>query len=334
MRDEGINILETAIQRLNEQIKPDEMTVVKTGHNNDRFDAVVRIKDIEFICDIKINVTNANVNSVLRQFLNYKDVCDKPLLLVAKYIYPESMNMFAAQDINVLDSAGNCIIRHSDLLLNIKGRKNTQAKEVTNRVFQETGLKLIFYFLQYPESVNLPYRTIQEKTGISLGSIKKIVDELTASHFILVTDSGRFLKNRKKLLERWVVAYNQRLKPKLLLEQMTFINNDKRDKWMAMVLPEGMYWGGESGANLIDKYLYPGAFDIYSDVPAKTLLPTGYVIPKAGGEIKIYRKFWLDKPENHIVPTLLIYADLMGSGNSRNLEMAQKIYEHEFSDFE
>jgi hypothetical protein len=115
---------------------------------------------------------------------------------------------------------------------------------------------------------------------------------------------------------------------------MTFRNNEKRDKWLAMVLPEGMYWGGESGVNMIDTYLYPGTFDIYSEVPAKMLISTGFVVPKEEGEIKIYQKFWLDKPENAIVPTLLIYADLMGSGNSRCLEAAQKIYEHELSDFE
>ena len=29
------------------------------------------------------------------------------------------------------------------------------------------------------------------------------------------------------------------------------------------------------------------------------------------------------------VPAILIYADLMGSGNSRNIEAAQRILEHE-----
>jgi hypothetical protein len=333
MRLEENDILEKAVQSLSEQIKPDIIAVVDAG-NDIGTDAIVRIKSIDFICEIKGNITNANVNTVLRQLLEYKKNDDKPVLLVAKYIYPELMNDLAQQGINVLDSVGNCIIRHHNLLLSIKGQKNALAKEVINRAFQDTGLKLIFYFLLHPESINFPYRAIQEKNGISLDTIKKVIDELTTNHFILKTNQGRFLKNRKKLLERWVTAYNQTLKPKLLLEQMTFRNNEKRDKWLAMTLPEGMYWGGESGANLIDDYLYPGTFDIYSEVPAKTLLPTGFVTPKEDGEIKIYQKFWLDKPETNIVPPLLIYADLMGSGNSRCLEMAQKIHDHEFSDFE
>ena len=328
------NILEKAIQSLNEQIKPDKIIMVDTGVNDVHTGAIVQIKSVDFICEVKGNITNANINIVLRQLYGYKKNHDKPVLLVVKYIYPELMNELANHDINILDSAGNCIIRQNNLLLIVKGQKNVLIKETVDRAFRETGIKLIFHFLMHPASVNLSYRSIQEKTNISLGTIKNVIEELTANRFVLKTNQGRFLKNRKKLLERWVTAYNQTLKPKLLLEQMTFLNNEKRDKWLTMSLPEGMYWGGESGANLIDNYLYPGAFDIYSDVPAKTLLPTGFVIPKEKGEIKIHQKFWLEKPENGIVPLLLIYADLMGSGNSRCLEAAQKIYEYAFSNFE
>jgi hypothetical protein len=333
MRFEEKNILEKAVYNLNEQIKPGEMTL-DFGDNEGRIDGVVQIKGIDFICEVKGNITNANANIVLQQLIEQKKHHNKPLLLVVKYIYPELMNEFSNQCINILDCAGNCIIRQDNLFLIVKGQKNILAKEMTDRAFQETGIKLIFHFLIHPESVNLPYRNIREQTNISLGTIKNIIEELTTNHFILKTNQGRFLKNRKKLLERWVTAYNQTLKPKLLLWQMTFRNNEKRDKWSSMVLPEGMYWGGESGAYMIDSYLYPGTFDIYTEIPAKALLQTGFTVPKEGGEIKIYQKFWLDKPENGIVPALLIYADLMGSGNSRCLEMAQKIYEHELSDFE
>jgi hypothetical protein len=87
-----------------------------------------------------------------------------------------------------------------------------------------------------------------------------------------------------------------------------------------------MYWGGEPGANRINKYLYPGTFEIYSDISAKLLLKTDFAVPKEEDEIKIYRKFWLDNQENNIVPALLIYADLMGSGNSRCLEVESSYF--------
>jgi Uncharacterized protein conserved in bacteria len=327
--DDGI-LLEKAFQRLKENIVPNKITVIKTAQN----ETIARIESIDFICMVKSNITNANINSVVQQLLEFKKNFEQPVLLVVKFIYPELMNEFANYDISILDSAGNCIIRKGSLFLFVKGQKNVLIKGVTDRLQKESGIKLIFHFLMNHESVNLPYRKIQEKTNLSLGTIKNVMEELITNNFILKTDKGRFLKNKKKLLERWVMAYNQTLKPKLLLDQMTFRNNEKRDKWLTMELPEGMYWGGESGANLIDGYLYPGLFDIYSEVQAKTILTTGFVIPKKDGEIKIYQKFWLDKQENKIVSPLLIYADLMGSGNSRCLEMAQKIYDHELSNFE
>ncbi len=47
---------------------------------------------------------------------------------------------------------------------------------------------------------------------------------------------------------------------------MTFRSPEHRRKWKEMLLPEGMYWGGDCGANLVDGYLIPGEFEIYSDV--------------------------------------------------------------------
>lgn len=59
------------------------------------------------------------------------------------------------------------------------------------------------------------------------------------------------------------------------------------------------------------------------------------VLVKAGlrvdedGEIFVYNKFWKKIDLDTTVPAILIYADLMGSGNSRNIEAAQRILEHE-----
>lgn len=323
-------IIEIAIERLHNQIGGEEMLIkdiCSIPHN-----CIVDIRGIDFVCEVKGNITNANFNFTLKSLLNLKEKTDKPLLLIVKYIYPSLMSKLGKYDINVLDSVGNCLIKHDRLFLFIKGEKNAPTKGVTSRAFQDSGIKLIFHLLTHPRSENLPYRNLGQETGLSLGTIKIVMDELVNASFILTTNRGRFLTNKLKLLERWVEAYNEVLKPKLLLGRMAFRNREKREQWLTMTLPDGMYWGGESGANLIDDYLYPGAFDIYTDVPTSSLLKTGFVIPQGDGEIKIYQKFWPKKNENKIVPNLLIYADLMGSGNSRCLEMAQRILENGLAD--
>ena len=114
---------------------------------------------------------------------------------------------------------------------------------------------------------------------------------------------------------------------------MTFRTNEQRIKWLAMELPDGMYWGGESGANMVDPYLERGTFDIYTEIPAENLLKTGFVRQDEDGEIRISRKFWNWKAESRLVTLILIYAVLMGSGNSRCMEMAERLLNHGLKDY-
>lgn len=321
--------LEHAIYNLAKQIDKD---AIRLNYLNSSSDATIQIFDTCFKCEVRGCITNANFNTTLQSLLLLKENSHDPVLLIARQIYPKLMKQFMEYGINVIDYAGNCIIRHFPLFLIIKGEKINQTKESFGRAFQEAGIKLIFHFLRNPESVKQPYRIIQKETDISLGAINNVIEELISEQFVLVTKEGRYLKNRSRLLERWVNAYNQVLKPKLLMSRMTFRNKEKRENWTNINLPEGMFWGGESGAHLTDGYLFPGEFTIYTQISTATLLKSGFFIPDKKGEVKMYKKFWKDEYEERTVPPLLIYADLMGSGNSRCLEAAQRILKYELSD--
>ena len=51
------------------------------------------------------------------------------------------------------------------------------------------------------------------------------------------------------------------------------------------------------------------------------------VIPDPNGYIRIYQKFWEgNETQNVTAPPLLVYADLINTGDKRNIETAQKIY--------
>lgn len=330
-------ILNQALDALREKFAlSDDVVFRKENAENSHFDAVVRIMNIDFICEIKNNITTTSFNTVLNRLRAKAD--SRPVLLVARYISPNLLNKLAINGINTLDCAGNCYIRYMEegnlvFQLSNKGEKNIFMKEKTYLVFHDSGIKVIFYFLNDPVNVNKPYRDIKEATGVSLGTIKNVMDQLIASHYILITEKGRFLKNKKELLEQWVINYNRVLKPKLLLGRMSFRRNEHRIKWRATELPEGMYWGGESGAQIVDGYLEPGNFDIYTDIPTASLMKTGFIRQDEDGEISVYQKFWNWRTENHLVPLVLIYADLMGSGNSRCLEIAQRLLDNGLKDF-
>lgn len=326
-------IINEALDALKASLPIDD--IISTTVDGD--DTIVKIMNIDFLCLVKENITKTTLNPTLAAMQVMKDNKRK-MLLITQYINPQQSAELASRGINYLDCVGNCLIRYTkkgSLIFQIsnQGRKKIEPKIKTYPVFQDAGLKVVFYLLQDMSNVKKPYREIKEQTGVSLGSVKNILDELARRGFVCETQNGRIIKDKKQLLDLWVSNYNETLKPKLFLGNMAFRTEDKRNKWRNIELPQGMVWGGEPASNLTNGYLQPGSFDIYTELPAAHLMRTGAVKQDANGEIHLYNKFWTWETNDGKIPAILIYADLMGSGNSRCLEAAQLIFENELKDY-
>lgn len=293
------------------------------------YDGNVLVRDNEFVAELKSLVSRSNFMSILNRLNGLKLHTGKPVMLISNYISPSMADKLFNEDINVLDAAGNARIKSENLFIRISGEKSPRvySKEKATKAFNETGLKLVFYLLLDDGNVNLSYRELNERTRLSLGAIKNVFEELKCKNFILVSKKGRFLKRKSDLIDLWQINYNMYLKPKLLLKRYAFTN--RSDKWKDITLPSGMYWGGEAASFMVNGFLHPEHFDIYTEHNSQALLKTGLFIPTENGEVRVYRKFWTDNSMSNIVPNLLIYADLMGSGDSRCLEAANKLYNDE-----
>lgn len=333
-------IINQALDALKASLPVDDVAATTSISRNSARgnDTIAKIMGVDFVCFVKENTTKATLNPTLAtmQAVNHGK---QPILLVTQYVTPQVSIELASKGINYLDCAGNCLVRYmkkGKLVFQIsnQGRKNPEPQIKTYPVFQDAGLKVVFYLLQNAENVKQPYREIKEQTNVSLGSVKNVLDELARRGFVCNSQNGRALKDKKQLLDLWVSNYNEVLKPKLLMGTMAFRTEEKRDNWQNIELPQGMAWGGEPAANLIDGYLQPGSFDVYTTLPAAHLMRTGAVKQDANGEIHLYKKFWNEETDYKTVPAILIYADLMGSGNSRCLEAAQRILENELKNFE
>lgn len=255
------------------------------------------------------------------------------------YITPvadENLIDFAAVNgINILDCAGNCDIRHVRdgniiFMLSYKGNKPIE-KPVGSPypVFRGKGLPVIFYFLLDRNNINKPYRNIAEATGVAIGTVKNVIDGLITLNLLKTEGKQRYFLNTGKLLDLWCVGYSTSLKPTLLLQRMNFRDETSRSHWRRIHLPAGMLWGGEPAAALIDNYLTPGNFTLYTERTPATLMKSGEVVPAADGAIAIYKKFWKDDIARETVPPVLIYADLIDSGNSRCIEAAKSIRDND-----
>ena len=296
--------------------------------NNRRYDTDISIGDVKLVGEVKSYVNNANFNQMLFRLQEIRQTSKLPIMLIVGDISPQNLMRFAEEGINVLDHAGNCYINIPPLYILITGQKLVKPKETVKKVFNDSAIKLIFYFLLDKSNIAKPYRKIVEETGFSIGTVKNVIEKMTLRHHIIKTSKGRVLMDWRKLLDDWQVAYNQTLKPKLFLNKMTLVKPERIKNWKDTKLPQDACWGGEGGANLTDGYLIPEIHTIYTGGDSNEIIRTSRILPSSEGEILVYKKFWTGIEENHIAPKILIYADLMGTANSRCLDAAKRIMIH------
>ena len=122
--------------------------------------------------------------------------------------------------------------------------------------------------------------------------------------------------------------YAERLQPTLQIGTFRFLKDENILHWKGLNLKPNACWGGEAGGALLAHYLKPEILTIYTDETRSDLMKNYRLVPDDKGNVNVYRKFWSGDGFNRdIAPPLLVYADLMNTGDSRCIETAQKIYD-------
>ena len=301
------------------------------------YDAIVAINGIDFTVSAKSEIRSSNIGLVLSQIMELKAKTKRPIIVIAKFIAAEVAKELKSKSINYLDISGNAYIKEGNLFLYVTGQKVVKAKKTNqSRAFQDVGLRLIFNFLVKPESLQLSYRELSEQTGIAIGSISNVMKELEDLNFLIKTETKRVFKKKQDLLDRWIVAYHDVLRPKLVRRTLRFADKNSYSVWKELVLKNQcdnkVFWGGEPAAALITNYLKPSFYTIYTTTGWQECAKNLSLVPDDNGDVEILTAFWNDsinKTSQFTVPALLVYADLIGSGLERNLETAKILFENE-----
>jgi hypothetical protein len=95
--------------------------------------------------------------------------------------------------------------------------------------------------------------------------------------------------------------------------------------------PEQAQWGGEVAAEKLTDYLKPQTITLYvdKDNPAAVIIPNR-LKKDPEGDVELVGRFWqtdVVAPHGDTVHPILVYADLMATGNQRNIETARIIYD-------
>ena len=94
-------------------------------------------------------------------------------------------------------------------------------------------------------------------------------------------------------------------------------------------------WGGEKAAEILTKYLRPFVYTIYIGEKQGEFIIRNRLKKDPNGNLVLMKKFWnFDNLEHsNITHPVLIYADLLATGDPRNIETANIIYEKEIAGY-
>lgn len=286
----------------------------------------VEEKILNFNAEIKQELRNHQLPQIFDQATQYY-----PLIVIANHIFPKIKEDLRQRQIAYLEANGNIYLHHNNTTIWIDTKKPIQnEKGKDNRAFTKTGLKVIFHFLLNENIINQTYREIASQTKVGLGNINYVINGLKEMGFLIKLDKDNYkLINKKELLNKWIGAYDERLKPAIKVGTFRFLIQEDFNNWKKIALRnKKTWWGGEPAGDLLTGYLRPAELTIYTIEPRNDLIKNYRLIPDEKGNVEVYKKFWqYDDVNENIVPPLLVYADLINTNDKRCLETAMKIYE-------
>ncbi|MES2535001.1 MAG: type IV toxin-antitoxin system AbiEi family antitoxin [Pseudomonadota bacterium] len=288
-------------------------------------------KSLQYVCEVKQKIDR----SLILDDLKARSVVNQSTLLICNPL----TNAMAARchelDIQFIDTAGNAYITDREgVLIHVTGRKPGKESLITPREMTITpaALRMMFAFLADPSMMNAPYRDISKSVQVATGAIGKIFETLQARAFIGTAPGGNRIMNSPELmLSEWATGYMSRLRPTLKSIRFTaFDADDLRNVWS----PEFRIsaWGGEVAAEILTKHLNPATYTIYMDMEKpgalSELVQRFRLRSDPHGTIEVVQSFWnMDYFAESFptVPLHLVYADLLGTHDTRNLAVAKQI---------
>lgn len=301
-----------------------------TRRGNRRIDAHVRLRIGEIRKHLRVELKATINNTVIAQLANTLGTEKANWLLVTTYVNPEAARKLRDLELQFIDVAGNAYLNLPPTYVFIQGMKPPRhwLRNIAHKdQWTQAGVKVAFALLHDPELVNAPYRELAKRAKVALGTVAGVMTFLAHRGYILEAAAARRLRNQAQLLEAWAVAYAEKLRPKTLVG--TFAIRGAPTALDPILKATGALWGGEPAAARLTHYLQPEVITIYAAANIAEVLVALKLVRDPDGKCEVRRKFWQDLPgaDTDLAPLVLIYADLLATGNPRNTETARQLYE-------
>jgi hypothetical protein len=251
-------------------------------------------------------------------------------LLVTSYLTPTLIDACRTLGINAIDVSGNAFLCEQKNIILVSGRpRATTIARARPGLWSRRSLQVILALLVKPGLVNQGRRDIAEFAKVSTGTAQTTMQALLQRRDLIQrSDGSTAFADYDRLLDEWVTLYPSLLRPSL---QLGRYRAAQPNWWSEMASPNSDWlFGGEPAAALVTHYLKPEMITVYSGrgLP-KELITRARLRPDPTGNVEFLTAPVTLGPtpglvDNVVYPTL-VYADLVASGDSRNLETARMI---------
>ena len=300
---------------------------------------------ITYLSQVKTHLSPATIGHTLVRLTNVER--PRRALLLADYVPPTVSEIIEQRGIDYVDAAGNAHLRiPGHFFVHIRGNQRHTGDVSRNRsqLITSVGLQVVFALVTN-RGILTPYRELAGLAGTSAAGVTRVVADLRQRGF-LIERRGQprlALERAGELIDLWASGYATQLRPKIVLQRFRApgMLDEAVTKFREMTEQQTLKWvlTGAFGSDVLTQYLRGDRLSIIVEMrtPGSMTLPAWS--PSAEGPITLLRSFspvavrpfkirdgW---PAAH---PLLVYAELLADGRSRELEAAQTVREQYLQD--
>lgn len=236
--------------------------------------------------------------------------------------------------VGYVDSGGNAWIDLPGFHVDVEGRRpvatGLAGADRPSRAFRPAGLRVVFAWLVDAELLDAPVRHVAAVTGVSVGAVSNTARDLEQEGLLATLPSGRRLPHPRRLTVRWVEHFATTLLPVLKSRSLT---GPAPSWWMSRTatwvddIPTQL--GGEAAAEQRGYGIRATTTTFYGHPPWHALIREGRLKPGTTPNVHLRERFWHQDlgGAGNPLPSLLVYADLLASGDPRQRSAAEELWD-------
>ncbi len=272
---------------------------------------------------------------------NWSPGDDAPWLVFTERVTAAVGEILRSHQVNYVDATGNAWIRRPGLFVWVEGKRAASRPTPSPKRTTPTALQLIFLLLKSTDWSDATYRKLAERTGLALGTVGWIMNNLAQAGHVLQENGGRSLRHPMDLLTLWEQQWHERLRPRLG-STLCMGKPDPGFEALLKICESEQKWlvGGELAATRAVKGIEPTTATVHvPPADVRKCMQRLRLMPHPEGNICIMETFgsenaWQGAEQgapNMPMPTLadpiLIRAELLGSRDKRLHTLADQLLE-------